>query len=147
MAQREALYAAAQDQFKQLLSNYHSREWVEQKLYETEMRNLQHFGYGIKAFTLSMIETAIDLTEGRITGREIEQIVEFGKDMIVAEMQVFEGVEETLFQLSQAHPLMMITKGDLLDQEGKLARSGLSGLTSSTWRSRPTRPPSATRPS
>ncbi len=121
----ETLYHETQDRFIDLLAHYHSREWVEQVLYETEMRNLQHFGYGIKAFTLSMIETAIELTEGRIEGREIGQILGFGKEMLQAEVQVLEGVEETLQRLSGAYRLMLITKGDLLDQELKLTRSGL----------------------
>jgi putative hydrolase of the HAD superfamily len=121
----ETLYHEIQDRFLDLLSRYHSREWVEQALYETEMRNLQHFGYGIKGFTLSMIETAIELTEGRIEGREVGQILGFGKEMLQAEVQVLDGVEDTLRQLSGAYRLMLITKGDLLDQELKLTRSGL----------------------
>jgi putative hydrolase of the HAD superfamily len=122
----ETLYASAQDKFKQLLAGYHSQEWVEQRLYETEMRNLQHFGYGIKAFTLSMIETAIELTEGRIRGDEILQILEAGKEMLRAEVDLLENVEEVLESLSASYPLMVITKGDLLDQHSKIERSGLS---------------------
>jgi putative hydrolase of the HAD superfamily len=123
----ETLYAQAQEKFKELLASYHSPEWVEQRLFETEMRNLQHFGYGIKAFTLSMIETAIELTEGRIRGDEILQIVEAGKAMLKAEVQLLEGVEKTLAILSASYPLMVITKGDLLDQHSKIERSGLAG--------------------
>jgi putative hydrolase of the HAD superfamily len=123
----ETLYARAQDRFMRLLESYHSREWIEQRLYETEMRNLRHFGYGIKAFMLSMIETAIELTEGRIDGNEIRQIVEAGKEMLQAEVQLFEGVEKTLEALSDSYPLMIITKGDLLDQHSKIERSGISG--------------------
>jgi putative hydrolase of the HAD superfamily len=122
----ETLYARAQDKFKQLLATYHSQEWVEQRLFETEMHNLQHFGYGIKAFTLSMIETAIELTEGRIRGDEIRQIVEAGKEMLRAEVQLLDEVEETVATLSASYPLMIITKGDLLDQHSKIERSGLS---------------------
>jgi putative hydrolase of the HAD superfamily len=122
----ETLYARAQEKFQQLLASYHSQEWVEQRLYETEMRNLQHFGYGIKAFTLSMIETAIELTEGRIQGDEILQIVEAGKEMLNAEVQLLDNVEQTLATLSAAYPLMVITKGDLLDQHSKIERSGLA---------------------
>jgi putative hydrolase of the HAD superfamily len=122
----ETLYAEAQTKFKQLLAGYHSREWIEQRLYQTEMRNLQHFGYGIKAFTLSMIETAIELTEGRIQGREIGQIIDFGKEMLGAELRLLENVDEALSRLSQSYPLMIITKGDLLDQESKITRSGLA---------------------
>ncbi len=123
----EILYRDAQARFIQLLSAYHSQEWIEQRLYATEMRNLAHFGYGIKAFALSMIETAIELTEGRIQGREIGHIIEFAKDMLNARVQLLDGVEETLHRLSAAYPLILITKGDLLDQEGKISASGLRG--------------------
>ena len=122
----ETLYARAQDKFKQLLSSYHSQEWIEQRLFETEMRNLQHFGYGIKAFTLSMIETAIELTEGRIQGDETRQILDAGKEMLKAEVQLLDNVDETMAALSASYPLMIITKGDLLDQHSKIERSGLS---------------------
>lgn len=67
----ERLFVAAQATLKSLLATYHSPEWIEERLYQTEMRNLKHFGYGVKAFALSMIETAVELTEGRILGSEI----------------------------------------------------------------------------
>jgi putative hydrolase of the HAD superfamily len=121
----ETLYRDAQEKFRQLLAHYHSSEWIDQRLYATEMRNLAHYGYGIKSFTLSMIETAIELTEGRITGSEIQIILETAKGMLAAEVQLLEHVEETLAILGKTYPMMVITKGDLLDQEAKLARSGL----------------------
>lgn len=121
----ETLYSRTQDRFIDLLSRYHDRDWIIEGLYTTEMRNLQSFGYGIKAFTLSMIETAIELTEGRIEASEIRQIIEFGKEMLQAEVQVLEGVEGTLKELAESYDLMIITKGDLLDQEIKISRSGL----------------------
>src|SRR4029453_13665102 len=85
----------------------------------------QHFGYGIKAFALSMIETAIDLTEGRITGRDIQALIDLARAMLAAEGHVVEHAAATGEQLAAAYPLMLITKGDLFDQESKLARSGL----------------------
>lgn len=121
----EPLYIQTQTEFKRLLSAYHSPEWIDQKLYQTEMRNLQLFGYGIKAFVLSMIETAIELTEGRIQGSEIQQIIDQGRKMLASEIRLLDGVSETVAALAQTHPLMLITKGDLIDQEVKLARSGL----------------------
>lgn len=123
----ETLYRDAQEKFKQLLAHYHSPEWIDQRLYATEMRNLAHYGYGIKSFTLSMIETAIELTEGQVTGSEIQSILETAKGMLRAEVQLLDHVEETLAGLCETYCLMMITKGDLLDQEAKLARSGLAG--------------------
>jgi putative hydrolase of the HAD superfamily len=122
----EILYVSAQDKLKRLLSAYHPAEWVEEKLYQTEVRNLQHFGYGIKAFTLSMVETAIELTEGQITGAEIGQIIEWGKAMLHADIQLLDDAAETVAALAERYSLMLITKGDLLDQQAKIARSGLA---------------------
>lgn len=124
--QTEQLYVAAQTTFKELLSQYHAPEWIEARLYEAEMRNLQHFGYGIKAFALSMIETAVELTEGRITGKDIQTLIDLAKSMLLADIELLEYVADTLAHLAEHYPLMIITKGDLRDQEGKIARSGLS---------------------
>lgn len=121
----EPLYLTTHDKFKQLLHPYHNAEWMEQRLHETEIRNLQHFGYGVKGFTLSMIETAIELSEGRVSGAEIQTIIELGKEMLYAPIELLEGAAQTVAQLAASHKLMLITKGDLLDQESKIARSGL----------------------
>jgi putative hydrolase of the HAD superfamily len=122
----ERLYADAQTKFKKLLAHYHDPNWIEERLYQVEMRNMQHFGYGIKAFALSMIETAIDLTEGRLTGHEIKTIIDSAKAMLAADVELFEHVADTIAAVSQSYPLMLITKGDLFDQESKIARSGLA---------------------
>jgi putative hydrolase of the HAD superfamily len=122
----ESLFHLTHEKYAELLSPYHSADWIGKKLYETEMRNLKHFGYGVKGFTLSMIETAIELTEGRIKGDEIQKIVELGKQMLKAPVQLLEHVEDTIKTLSAIYPLMLLTKGDLFDQESKIARSGLS---------------------
>lgn len=121
----ESLYALTQEKFAALLAPYHDAAWVDQKLYETEMRNLQLYGYGLKAFTLSMIETAIELTEGRIRGYEIQQIIDATKAMRQAKIALLPGVETTIKALAGQYRLMLITKGDLLDQEAKIAGSGL----------------------
>lgn len=121
----EPIFYSAKDKFAQFLSRYHSEDWVAQKLDEAEIRNLQHYGYGIKGFTLSMIETAVELTEGRITGREIQEIIGFSREMLSAQIELLDGVKETIEELSDSYNLMVITKGDLFDQETKLARSGL----------------------
>jgi putative hydrolase of the HAD superfamily len=122
----ETLYTQIQDKLKALLTSYVDSETVEQRLYETEMRNLKYYGYGIKSFTLSMIETAIGLTKGKIQGAEVQQIIDFGREMLTAEVQLLEHAEETLSKLAQSYELMVITKGDLLDQKSKLSRSHLS---------------------
>lgn len=121
----ETLYAQTQQRFTELLAPYQNRDDVMARLYQTEMRNLHSFGYGIKGFTLSMIETAIQLTAGQISGREIQSIIDFAHDMLAADVRLLEGVQDTIAALAPRYPLMIITKGDLFDQETKLARSGL----------------------
>jgi putative hydrolase of the HAD superfamily len=121
----ESLFTVTQSKFKRLLAAYHGDDWIEAKLNETEQRNIEHFGYGIKGFTLSMIETAIELTEGRISGAEIQQIIGYAKAMLGAPVELLDGVPETVSQLASSYRLMLITKGDLFDQESKIARSGL----------------------
>ncbi len=125
----EPLYRGAQRQVVEILARYHSAdrnlELIERRMYETEIRNLEHYGYGIKGFTLSMIETAIELTESRISGAEIGRIIELTREMLKAPVELLDGVEETIVHLAASHDLMLITKGDLFEQEAKIARSGL----------------------
>ncbi len=122
----ESLFTITQDKYKKLLAKYHDEEWIESKLFDTETRNIEHFGYGVKGFTLSMIETAIELSEGRVTGGEISQIIDFAKEMLLSPTELLPDVEETISRLSKTYELMIITKGDLFDQESKIARSGLA---------------------
>jgi putative hydrolase of the HAD superfamily len=122
----ETLYSMTQARFREILSDHYDPDWVDRKLFETEMANLHRFGYGIKSFALSMIETAIELTEGRITGAQVQQIIDAAKEMQASPVEPLPGVPETLAQLSRRYRLILITKGDLFDQEGKLARSGLA---------------------
>lgn len=121
----ESLYSSTQARFRELLASYHEADWIDRTLYATEMRNLERFGYGIKGFTLSMIETAIELTEGRISGTEIQAILNLGKEMLTAPVELLPDVAEVVAGLAETYPLVLITKGDLFDQEAKLARSGL----------------------
>ena len=99
---------------------------VDARLFETEMTNLSLYGYGIKSFTLSMIETAIEITDGKIPASDLQVILEWGKRMLREPTELLEGVHETLVDVSRNHELLLITKGDLFDQESKLARSGLA---------------------
>ena len=101
---------------------------VDSHLYEVEMRNLGLYGYGVKAFTLSMLETAIELTEGRIAASDLQVILGWGKRMLKEPTELLDGVQATLQEVSGRHSLLLITKGDLFDQESKLARSGLADL-------------------
>ncbi len=122
----EVHFLETRSKFKKLLSQYHEPEWVEDHLDETEARNIKHFGYGIKGFTLSMVETAIELSDGKVTGSEIATILEFGKDMINSPLEIFDDAKEVVKSLSEGYKLLLITKGDLFDQELKIARSGLA---------------------
>jgi putative hydrolase of the HAD superfamily len=124
--QNEQLFLGAQARFVTLLSQYHSREWIEARLNETQVRNIKHFGYGIKSFALSMIETAVELTEGRITGSDIQIVLNLTKAMLSADVELLEYVADTVASLAGRQALMVITKGDLYDQESKMARSGLA---------------------
>jgi putative hydrolase of the HAD superfamily len=109
-----------------MLAPYLDSDQVLKELFETEMVNLACFGYGIKSFALSMIETAIRVSGGQIGARDIQRIVELAKEMLQAPVQLLDHVEDVIPKLAASQPLMLITKGDLLDQEAKLARSGLA---------------------
>ena len=122
----ETLYNATQDRYRQLLAPYAEPEAVDRALFDTEMRNLASFGYGIKSFILSMIEAAVDVTGGRVQAAELGQLVGFARDMMKAEIRLLDNVRDTVAALAVRHNLMLITKGDLLDQEDKLQRSGLA---------------------
>jgi putative hydrolase of the HAD superfamily len=121
----ERLYTEAQASFRRLLGQYQSPQWIDERLYQTEMHNLEHFGYGIKAFALSMIETAVELTEGRISGKDIQAIINLAKEMLAADVELLDHTAETVSHLATIYPLMLVTKGDMRDQEMKIARSGL----------------------
>jgi putative hydrolase of the HAD superfamily len=122
----ERLFSMTQVKFKALLSRYTTNPNLDTQLYQTEIRNLRYFGYGIKGFTLSMIETAIELTNGKIQGHDIQQLIDYAREMLSAPVDLLPHVEKTITRLHPHYPLMIITKGDLLDQENKIARSGLA---------------------
>lgn len=122
----ESLYTMTQERFARLLSAYRDSESIHQDLHETEKRNLKLFGYGIKGFTLSMIETAIEITDGQICGEDIQTILDYSKEMLQAPVKPLDHVKEVLEELANSYPLLLISKGDLFDQETKLARSGLA---------------------
>ena len=124
----EVIFQSTHTRFVDLLGKYHEPKWILDRLFETEINNLKHFGYGVKGFTLSMIETAVELTEGRISGDEIQHIIDMGRDMLAHPVELLDGVQEVVEEVADKHPIMLLTKGDLLDQETKLARSGLGDL-------------------
>lgn len=98
---------------------------AEEHLIEVERRNLELFGYGVKAFTLSMIETAIEISNRRITADEIHRIVGWSKELMDHPVELIAGVAEAVEDLASDHTLLLVTKGDLLHQESKVARSGI----------------------
>lgn len=121
----ETLFALTQERFRDLLGGHAPADDIDAALLATESRNLRLFGYGVKGFTLSMVETAIELTDGRVTGREIQAILDLGRFMLDHPVELLPGVEDAIDRLRVDHRLMAITKGDLFNQESKIARSGL----------------------
>lgn len=122
----EPIFTNTRLRFEEILSSYISFDnSLEEQLYSVEKRNLQLFGYGIKGFTLSMIESALELTSHEIKGKDIERIIDLGKEMLQHPVEVLPYVDEVLDTLENHFQLMIVTKGDLWDQESKIARSGL----------------------
>ncbi|GAB3546572.1 HAD family hydrolase [Spirosoma fluminis] len=121
----EPNYVNVQQRLCNMLSHHVDQDTLTQRFYNTQIQNLQLFGYGAKGFTLSMIETAIELTNGAVNGHEIQQIIDVSKELLTFPIDVLEGVSDVLESLSKRYELMVLTKGDLFDQESKIARSGL----------------------
>lgn len=124
----ERFFALTQDHFAGLLADHTDRETLMARLLAAERRNLPHYGFGIKGFTLSMIETAIEVTDGRVPAAVIAELLEAGRDMLSHAVELLPHVTQTLEALRGDYKLLVITKGDLLDQERKLAQSGLRDL-------------------
>ena len=124
----ETIFRLTHDRFSELLSDVADKDALEQRLAEVEKRNLRLYGYGVKGFTLSMIETAMELTGGEAPSRVIREILAVGREMLTEPVEPLPGVDDTLAALSQRYRLLLITKGDLLHQEQKLAASGLGDL-------------------
>ncbi|MBX2897259.1 MAG: HAD family hydrolase [Cyclobacteriaceae bacterium] len=121
----EAFFQETEKKFFELLENYLPQHTTARELLKTEIDNLPLYGYGIKAFMLSMIETAMRVTNHTIPNEAIERIIGYGKEMLNMPVAVMDGVEEVLTQLKGRYRLVLATKGDLLDQERKLKKSGL----------------------
>jgi putative hydrolase of the HAD superfamily len=121
----ETRFHVTQRDFRELIGRHAPEADVDARLAETEMANLSIYGYGVKSFTLSMLETAIELTRARIPAADLDVILGWGKRMLMQPTELLDGVEETVRALSDRYDMLVITKGDLFDQEGKLARSGL----------------------
>ena len=121
----ETFFREAEHQFAQLLTPYETINKIDQELYKKEMANLELYGYGIKGFVLSMIESAIEISNGKISNEKLEKILAIGKEMLNKPVELLEEIESVLIQLSKKYRLILCTKGDLLDQERKLTKSSL----------------------
>lgn len=121
----EVFFQEMEKRFSTLLENYLPQHTVARELLQTEIKNISLYGYGIKAFMLSMIETAIRITDNQVTSADIEKIIGFGQELLNKPVQLIDGVENVLKKFNGNYKVVMATKGDLLDQERKLKKSGL----------------------
>ncbi|MBT1703982.1 HAD family hydrolase [Chryseosolibacter indicus] len=121
----EAYFQETEQKFCQLLEDYLPIHTLSRELLQTEVTNLSLYGYGIKGFMLSMIETALRVTDKTIPPEAIEKILQFGKELLAKPVTIIDGVEQVLSELKNRYRLVMATKGDLLDQHRKLHKSGL----------------------
>lgn len=124
----EPFFQEIEKQYTDLLKPYGTSEDISAALFQTEMNNLKYLGYGAKAFTISMVETALHVSGQKISGTDIQHIIELGKSLLKMPIELLPGVKETLKVLKEKgkYKLVVATKGDLLDQENKLGRSGLA---------------------
>jgi putative hydrolase of the HAD superfamily len=122
----ETYFRDTENKFADLLEKYETKNKIDQELFKTEIKNLDLYGYGIKGFMLSMIECALDLSNNEVSSKTIGNLLDLGKEMISQPVELLNGVEEVLKSLKDKYRLIVLTKGDLLDQERKLERSGLS---------------------
>ncbi|MBS1248560.1 MAG: hypothetical protein MAG431_00112 [Chloroflexi bacterium] len=123
--ENERLYHRGRERFHAILAKYKIAADIDPLLDETEIHNLRYYGYGVMSFILSLIETAIQATGGKISAEDVQALLELGKEMLTAKVSLLDGVHETLAKLSESHPLMLITKGDLFHQRRKVEASGL----------------------
>jgi putative hydrolase of the HAD superfamily len=126
--QNEAFFRLTQDRFADLLADHAEPEHLHDRLLAAERRNLGHYGFGIKGFTLSMIETAIEVTAGRVEASVIAEILATGREMLRHPVDLLPHARAAVTALAADYRVLLITKGDLLDQERKLAQSGLGDL-------------------
>ncbi|MFT5243199.1 MAG: putative hydrolase of the HAD superfamily [Glaciecola sp.] len=121
----ETYFRDAELEFAKLMAPYETANKVDQELFKKEMENLPLYGYGIKGFVLSMVEMAVEISNHTVSNQTITKILNIGKDMLNAPVDLLDGVETVLKQLSKDYKLIVLTKGDLLDQERKLEKSNL----------------------
>lgn len=121
----ETFFRDAEDEFAKLLSDYETENKINQELFKKEIKNIPMYGYGVKGFILSMMECALELSNYKINQKTLEEILNIGKRMLNEPIELLNGVEEVLQELQGKYRLIVATKGDLLDQQKKLEKSGL----------------------
>ena len=121
----EPYYQELERQLCSLMVDYLPSEMVSKELFKTEMQNMELYGYGAKAFILSVVETAIKVSREKVPATVIQTIIDLGKELINRDIELLDGIEQLLPQLQGKYRLIVATKGDLLDQERKLRKSGL----------------------
>ncbi|WP_290699246.1 HAD family hydrolase [Lacinutrix sp.] len=121
----ETYFRDAETEFSKLLSRFETENKIDKELFNMEIKNLPVYGYGVKGFVLSMVELALELSNNTVSNNTISKILEIGKEMINKPVELLNGVEDVLKELSKNYKLIVATKGDLLDQERKLKKSGL----------------------
>jgi len=126
--QNETFFRLTQDRFTALLADFAAPDHLHDRLLAAERRNIGHYGFGIKGFVLSMIETAIEVTEQRVPATVIAEIMAAGREMLAHPVDLLPHAREAVTALAADYRVLLITKGDLLDQERKLAQSGLGDL-------------------
>ena len=124
----ERFFQATQARFTAVLADYTDADHLHDRLLAAERRNLGHYGFGIKGFVLSMIETAIEVTDAQVPAHVISDLLDAGREMLRHPVDLLPGAAQAIAALSHRAQLVLITKGDLLDQERKLAQSGLGDL-------------------
>jgi putative hydrolase of the HAD superfamily len=122
----ETYFREAEIEFCNLMSEYETPNKTDQELFKMEMKNLPLYGYGVKAFALSMVEMALEISNFNVSQKTIQSILNIGKNMLDKPVELLDGVEDVLKELSKKYRLILATKGDLLDQERKLEKSGLT---------------------
>ncbi len=126
--QNESFFRLTQDHFAGLLAEHAPADHLHDRLLAAERRNIGLYGFGVKGFTLSMIETAIEVTDGRVPASVIAEIMAAGRDMLAHPIDLLPHARDAVAALAADYRVILITKGDLLDQERKLAQSGLGDL-------------------
>ena len=122
----ETYFREAEHAFAKLLSKYETENKIDQELFKIEIKNLSLYGYGVKGFVLSMLESALLLSNNQIDLEAISQIITIGKEMLNKPVELLEGVVQVLEKVQSKYKIVLATKGDLLDQERKLEKSGLT---------------------